>query len=105
MSDVNSYPVVYCVCVIPLSAVRWKSFLQGHSAVPPPATFTAVSLFGLSGFFNAVLLMKTRPSSGLFGQLMFAPLARLPELHNNMDQVDTDLGRLPDDPEFTYRRS
>jgi len=33
--------------------------------------FVATSLFGLSGLINVVLLLTTKPESGLFGHLMF----------------------------------
>jgi hypothetical protein len=44
------------------------------------ATFFANSIFSLSGFLNVILLLKTRPSSGLFGNLMFLTPARPPLL-------------------------
>ena len=50
---------------LPLSVVRWIAFLKG-SPVPPAATFAAVMLFGLSGTCNTILLLTTRPESGLF---------------------------------------
>jgi len=42
----------------------------GKSHLPPVVTFVVVSIFGLSGFFNAILLATTRRTSGLFGQLI-----------------------------------
>jgi len=98
------YPIIYCVCILPLSAVRWKSFVG--DSVAPAATFFGVSVFGLSGFFNAFLLVKTRRSSGLFDHLMFLHPARPPvdEPHDDIHQyehphdaepADMALGRLP----------
>lgn len=98
---IQSYPVVYCLSVLPLSAVRWKSFVQRDGHVPPSATFAAVSFFGLSGFFNVILLLKTRPTSGLFGQLMFLHPARPPSAialrggPSDVETVQSGLGRLP----------
>jgi len=91
-----AYPAVYCVCILPQSAARWKTFM--HGVVPPAATFFGSALFALSGFANAVLLLKTRPTSGLFGQLMFIAPARPPSplgQHDDIDLGDTGLGRLP----------
>ena len=75
------YPIVYCVTVLPLSVVRWIGFVQekhGRSSVPSAATFSVCALFGLSGLFNVVLLMTTKPESGLFGRLMFTAEAKPP---------------------------
>jgi len=89
-----AYPVVYCLCILPLSAVRWTSFVG--TKISPTATLAVVAVFGLSGFFNVILLLKTRPSLGLFGHLMFlrpaAPL--LPDDHR-VQMVDMGLGRPP----------
>ena len=71
------YPIVYCVLVLPLSIARWRGFEDANS-VPPAATFSVCALFGLSGLFNVVLLMTTKPESGLFGRLMFTAEARPP---------------------------
>jgi len=46
--------------------------LRGKNYIPPLAwTFFAVTLYSLSGFINVVLLLSTRPESGLFGKVMF----------------------------------
>lgn len=67
---------------MPLSIVRWTAYVQedqtGKAHVPPAATFVAVSIFGLSGFFNVILLLTTRRTSGLFGELMFTAPSRTP---------------------------
>jgi hypothetical protein len=76
--------------------------VQKDSFVPPAATFAVVSIFGLSGFFNVILLLKTRPSSGLFNQLMFLQPARPPvlpqhpEIAEAAEPADIGLGRLPE---------
>jgi len=53
------------------------------SQVPSAATFATEAAFGLSGFFNVILLVNTRP--GLFGQL---PPARPPSITESEDQID-----------------
>lgn len=70
--------MVYSISVLPLSAAIWTATTQGHDKVPSALTFTAVSLFGLSGFFNVILLFRTRPSSGIFGKLMLRRPVRPP---------------------------
>ena len=70
--------MVYSISVLPLSAALWTATTQGHDKVPSALTFTAVSLFGLSGFFDTILLFRTRPSSGIFGELMFRRPVRPP---------------------------
>jgi len=68
--------------------------------VPAAATFATDATFGLSGFFNVILLVTTRPETGLFGQLMFEAPARPPsilESEGNGEMADDDyrLARLP----------
>ena len=75
----------------------------------PTAIFVSHSLFALNGFFNTILLLKTRPSSGLFGKLMFRSPARPPSPYEYRDSDDmemagdTGLRRPP--PEPTHSRS
>ncbi|KAJ7267536.1 hypothetical protein B0H12DRAFT_1092875 [Mycena haematopus] len=88
-----AYPISYCMVVLPLSIVRWIEFTQG--TMPSAATFTVVSLYGLSGAVNVALLLKTRPHSVLFGG---ADTAR---------DDDIDVGKAPSlsaggDVESTY---
>ena len=68
------YPLVYAVSVLPLSVARWIGFVQesnhGVNQVPAAATFAVGSIFALSGFFNVVLLLKTRPEAELFGGMI-----------------------------------
>jgi len=70
--NLSRYPVVYSVLIIPLSVIRWLGFANEKSgANPTPAEYTnnlaALAVFGLSGFLNTILLLKTKPQSGLFG--------------------------------------
>ena len=62
---------MYCVLVLPMSIVRWLTFIHDFNSVSSSATFIVVSIFGLSGFVDVILLLTTRPQAGLFGQLMF----------------------------------
>lgn len=55
----NSYPAVYIFAVAPNSLSRWLYF-SGFT-VPSGFTLFAASIFSLSGFFNLVLFMWTRP--------------------------------------------
>jgi len=54
-----SYPLVYSLVVLPLSAARWSQFSGRH--VPSAATFFGVSMFNLSGAINVFLLLTVRP--------------------------------------------
>ena len=69
--------------VLPLSVTRWIGFVQeaknNNNSIPPTATFASISLFALSGFFNVVLLLYTKPNSGLFGNLVLSAPRRPPE--------------------------
>lgn len=75
VTNPSRYPFVYAVSIIPLTIVRWIGFGQiikhGVKNVPAVWDFVVITLFGLSGFFNVILLLNTRPDSGLFGNLMF----------------------------------
>ncbi len=42
----------------------------GSNKVPAAATFAVTSIFALSGFFNVVLVLTTRPDIKLFGGLV-----------------------------------
>ena len=78
----DRYPIVYSLSIMPLSIVRWTVYAQqaqtGLSQVAPVYTFIAVSIFGLSGFFNVILLLTTRRTSGLFGELIYSAPSRTP---------------------------
>ncbi|KAJ7188924.1 hypothetical protein C8R46DRAFT_878372 [Mycena filopes] len=66
-----AYPACYCLLLIPLSVVRWIGFAQEHGGrpnrIPSAATFAVISIYGLSGASNVVLLLSTKPNSMLFG--------------------------------------
>ena len=65
------YPLTYTVLVLPLSIVRWSTFRpigQAEPHVPFPLTSVVVTVFGLSGIANVVLILFTRKNLLLFGQ-------------------------------------
>ncbi len=68
----SRYPFVYAICVLPLSIVRFMTFVRelkgGIDNLPAAATLVFSSIFQLSGFFNVLLLLTTRPDIGLFGR-------------------------------------
>jgi len=104
-----AYPMVYAVIAIPLSVVRWLGFTEeiktGVNSTRAEDNFAVLALFGLSGFLNVILLLTTRPLSGLFGKLMFTSEARppspLPVPYVKEDSQEEDpedvqtFGRLP----------
>ena len=67
-----SYPLVFAITVIPNSVVRWVGFAQENSGshtshIPPPVSFAARAIFGLSGIANVILFVLTRPGLPLLG--------------------------------------
>jgi len=90
--------------------VRWIGFIQEQrglvNTVPSAATFAVMAIFSLSGTFNAILLLTTRPESGLFSRfnhddMSFAP-SSAPLLSREISASDStveveeyNLGRLP----------
>ncbi|KAA1473969.1 hypothetical protein DENSPDRAFT_780811 [Dentipellis sp. KUC8613] len=62
-----AYPLSYSVLVLPLSIVRWLTFSTGGS-VPSAATFVVITLYGLSGVVNVLLMLLTRPRLLLFSE-------------------------------------
>jgi len=65
------YPICYTILVVPLSIVRWRIFRSpAHLKLQPPFAVTAVvvTIFGLSGVINVVLITLTRRNLLLFGQ-------------------------------------
>ncbi|KAJ7745447.1 hypothetical protein DFH07DRAFT_748882 [Mycena maculata] len=62
-----AYPVCYSVLILPLSVVRWIGFTHSDAAIPSAAEFAVISVYGLSGAINVLLLLNTRPNSVLFG--------------------------------------
>lgn len=104
----NRYPVVYSILILPLSVVRWIGFAQesGGNAnhVGATATMTVISIYGLSGACNVILLLTTRPNSILFGKgIDYAPRRGTPGLATYksssinvaVGEQTHDLGRLP----------
>jgi hypothetical protein len=63
----DRYPLVYCISILPLSIVRWITFVHPNS-VSGTGTFVVTAIYGLSGACNSVLLLKTRPNAGLFSK-------------------------------------
>jgi len=63
-----AYPMVYSFIIIPVSVIRWMTFVDTRFVVPEGATFFAQVLFGLSGVFNVLLLRYFRPGALLFTQ-------------------------------------
>lgn len=69
------YPIAYTILVLPLSVVRWMSFvnpdlreLQTRNASMAAATLIFHATFRLSGVVNVGLVLTTRPNVLLFGQ-------------------------------------
>ncbi|KIM92305.1 hypothetical protein PILCRDRAFT_118109 [Piloderma croceum F 1598] len=58
------YPIVFAVVALPYSVIRWRTHF-GSAAHGLPnatfATFAAYVLYGLSGAFNVLLFLFTRP--------------------------------------------
>jgi len=108
-----AYPIVYSILILPLSIVRWIGFEQesddGVNRIGAPATIAVISIYGLSGLFNVVLLLTTRPNSVLFGRFVSEPVMctcgkpiprsstyKMREARNHdVDPSSSDLGRLP----------
>jgi len=69
------YPLVYCFGILVMGVARWIQFVQvakyGTNDVSSAVVFVGDAVFGLNGFLNVILLITTRPESGLFGWLMF----------------------------------
>lgn len=62
------YPASYVLIVLPLTITRWIGFSNGNK-IAPFWTFFGVSIYGLSGIANVLLLTLTRPSILSFGTL------------------------------------
>lgn len=98
--SLNRYPFVYSILVIPLSVIRWLGFAEeiksGVNSTPAANNLAALAVFGLSGFLNAILLLTTKPRSGLFGTLMRTTKARPPEVPlMNLREDGPEAARLP----------
>ena len=62
------YPICYTVLVLPLSIVRWRTFRSPKLQTPFAVTAVVVTVFGLSGVVNVVLITLTRRNLLLFGR-------------------------------------
>ncbi|KIY68860.1 hypothetical protein CYLTODRAFT_247241 [Cylindrobasidium torrendii FP15055 ss-10] len=60
-----AYPAIFCLTIIPASVNRWLGFVHPES-MTLLSTFCGSSIYRLSGIFNVVLLLSTRPRTGLF---------------------------------------
>jgi len=70
----HSYPLVYSVIVLPLSIVRWiTGFGTNPHHIPSAATFIVISIYSLSGAFNAMLFLLTRSDLLLLGNTSSVP--------------------------------
>jgi len=90
--------------------VRWIGFVQEQESVvnhvSSAAIFAVGAIYWLSGAFNVVLLLTTRPASVLFGEPTQYGAGRAPSPVNreelnlhpvevDIDGEDQDIGRLP----------
>jgi hypothetical protein len=100
-----AYPLVYSVIVLPLSIVRWIGFSQesrGVNHISSAATISVISIYGLSGMFNVLLFLLTRPDRLLFTgpTPIFTPAIQSPDLDIRYNHIP--LGRLPSPSENTW---
>ena len=72
------YPLTYSVIVVPVTITCWVS--PANRNVPSAARLFASAIFGLSGFLNVILLLKTRAGAGLFCQRALQPPSNLNEV-------------------------
>jgi hypothetical protein len=69
------YPLAYTLQTLPLSIVRWTTFLDHMQPLAEDPTFGGYAaahlifffVYRLSGFVNVVLVLTTRPNILLFG--------------------------------------
>lgn len=88
-----SYPAVYILCILPNTISRWLSF-SGHNPSDKFVLF-ANTIFALSGLFNLVLFLWTRPAmvvgeSNVIGEDGSATHIAIPS-----DYASSALGHLP----------
>jgi hypothetical protein len=74
--DIDRYPVVYALQVLPLSVARWMGFVQEMQGdrtnhIPSTALLSVQVIYCLSGLANVVLFFLTRPNLLLFGKDVF----------------------------------
>ena len=90
--------------------MRWTGFVQQQrglvNTIPSAATFAVMAIFSLSGACNAILLLTTRPESGLFSRIdnddmgLAPPSMPLQPMGisasgSTVEVEENDLGRLP----------
>ena len=90
--------------------MRWTGFIQEQrglvNTVPSAATFAVMAIFSLSGACNAILLLTTRPESGLFSRfnhddMGFAPSSvplqpmEISASGSTVEVEENNIGRLP----------
>ncbi|KAG9085447.1 hypothetical protein FS749_004412 [Ceratobasidium sp. UAMH 11750] len=59
------YPLVYTLCVLPLSIIRWTGFVHPELSTNPHILAPSMifsSIFNLMGLFNVGLILWTRPA-------------------------------------------
>jgi hypothetical protein len=83
---IRSYPIVNSICILPLSIVNWSEF-NGSSAYKV-MIFIADANFYLSGLYNVLLFLYTRP-----GLLLFAPTSPM-QGNNPRVRADMEIGGL-----------
>jgi hypothetical protein len=71
--DIDSYPVIYGLQVLPLSVARWMGFVQEtqgdrQNYIPSTALLSVQVIYCLSGLANVALFFLTRPNLLLFGK-------------------------------------
>ena len=81
----NSYPAVFIFCFFPNTLSRWLYFTDNPND-PPPYQFTlfASSIYGLSGVFNVILFLLTRPTV-VVGQPIVGPKDAVLPIHRRHD--------------------
>ncbi len=88
-----SYPAVYIICILPNTISRWLTF-SGHH---PPGGFIlfANTIFSLSGLFNLILFLLTRPAMVVGNDIT---VESLPLTHKPVpsDYTSSTLGHLPE---------
>ena len=90
--------------------MRWTGFTQQQrglvNTVPSAATFAVMAIFSLSGACNAILLLTTRPESGLFSRINDDDMGLAPSSvplqpmeisasNSTVGVEENNLGRLP----------
>ena len=79
--------------------MRWIGFVQEQrglvNTVPSAATLTVMAIFSLSGACNAILLLTTRPRSGLFSRSDYDDTGFREVLASDVEVEEYNTGILP----------